>query len=383
MVSNLSQYIIYVTINSIHLYVQLSIKKFLLLLICPKKGCFLLLTFKENRNTLIVYHVVIITEGEVIMSNELIWAYHLRFGGGQSPFDVNDGGHCKKIVLPELFDIDMWKEMSQKLKDSKCCNTIIIEVANSLQFETHPEITGEGAWDKYRYAEEISRLKDMGFKVYPLLNFSAGHDDWMGIYSRMVSTPQYYTFCKDIIEEVSELFGKPELFHLGWDEECMSIQNKQRMCIIRNNDLYWHDINYTFSLAEKCGARPWIWADYVWHSKDKEKQFVENMSKEVLLSNWYYQLFNDAENDWHYGAYHGFDVLEKHGFDQLPSGSNICHEENFGLVADYCTKLIAPERLKGYMMCSWRSMCNQNKDKISSGIDDMKKTYDKYCSENK
>ena len=222
----------------------------------------------------------------------------------------------------------------------------------------------------------------MGFTVLPKLNFSAAHDKWMGIYSRMISTPQYYKFCKDIIDEVSELFGKPELFHLGMDEECHSVQTESPMCIIRGNDLLWHDINYLFDITEKAGARPWIWADHVWHTKESEKAFLENASKEALYSNWYYGDFKHTEG-YLFNSMSSYETLEKNGFDQLPAGSNcdatieFCRD-NMKLTVEKCPEIIAPERLKGFMMTSWVMTTEKGRDRNLDAVDCMREAYDAY-----
>ena len=62
-------------------------------------------------------------------------------------------------------------------------------------------------------------LRALGIEPLPKLNFSTCHDAWLGPYSRMVSTPAYYDVCRDLIDEVAELFGGPRFFHLGMDEE--------------------------------------------------------------------------------------------------------------------------------------------------------------------
>lgn len=59
--------------------------------------------------------------------------------------------------------------------------------------------------------KEVERLRAMGFEVIPKLNFSTSHDVWLGDYSRMISTPTYYRVCRDLIEEVAEVF-KPKYF---------------------------------------------------------------------------------------------------------------------------------------------------------------------------
>ena len=313
------------------------------------------------------------------MAKDFMWAHFLQFGDGMwGDYAPGDGGRC--IDNTELMlDKSSWDKIIDRLVETGAANTLVIDVGDGIQYETHPEIVRRGAWSKQRLAEEIARLRGLGFDVYPKLNFSAGHDKWMGVYSRMLSTPQYYSFCKDVIDEVAELFGNPDLFHLGMDEECLSIQQKLPITIIRNGELYWHDVNYLFSLVEAKGARPWVWADYVWHTPEREKSFLENMSHDALLSNWYYQLFNDPENDWHYPAYHAFELLDKHGYDQVPCGSNFAQEANFGLLVEHCSKYVSKEHLKGFFMAPWKKTMPVNEEFHDKGVlimADVRKKYE-------
>ena len=310
------------------------------------------------------------------MAKEKIWSYLVHLGQCMwRDYGPGDGGYCLKTE-PLKFEQPVWTEVSQKLKDDGCCNTILIDVAEGVQYESHPEIAAPGTWSKKRLSDEIDRLRSMGFKVYPKLNFATSHDKWMGIYSRMVSTPQYYTFCKDVIDEVSELFGNPELFHLGMDEECYSVQTKSPMCIIRNGDLLWHDINYLFSLVEAKGARPWIWADYVWHSQASKADFVKNMSKDVLCSNWYYGNWEHTSGFW-VDSMEGYRTLEEHGFEQLPAGGNYLDipeycEDNMKITVDKCTQIVSPDKLAGFMMTTWEMTTSDKKQRLLAAADDLK-----------
>ena len=41
------------------------------------------------------------------------------------------------------------------------------------------------------------------------------------------------------------------------------------------------------------------------------------------------------------------------GFDEIPCGSNHDTDKNFGVMVPFCDKVIAPERLKGFMTAPW------------------------------
>ena len=320
------------------------------------------------------------------MSNQFIWSYLIHLGDNMwGDYGPEYSGECIK-TRPLKCEDKAWNELTDYIKSKNCCNTILIDVGEGIKYETYPEISAPGAWSKQKLSDEISRLRSMGFKVYPKLNFSSAHDKWMGIYSRMISTPQYYKFCKDVIDEVSELFGKPELFHLGMDEECYSVQEKSPLCIIRGNDLLWHDINYLFDITEKAGARPWIWADHVWHTKESRDAFLENASKEALYSNWYYGNFEHTHG-YLFNSMSSYATLEENGFDQVPTGSN-CNEtiefcrDNMKLTVEKCPKVISPERLKGFMMTSWIMTTEKGKERNFDAVDCMSEAFEYYYKNN-
>ena len=106
----------------------------------------------------------------------------------------------------------------------------------------------------------------------------------------MVGTPEYYAVCADVIREVCEAFGYPRFIHLGMDEE-QQVEAPvltREAYIMRGEALWWHDMNFYFSEAEKHGAQPWVWSDYYWRNSES---FIKNMSRSAIQSNWFYQRF--------------------------------------------------------------------------------------------
>lgn len=63
-------------------------------------------------------HVVIITEGEVIMSNQFIWAYLLNFSHGNiDDFPPGDGGRCIND-RPLDFHVPTWNKVVDMLVET-------------------------------------------------------------------------------------------------------------------------------------------------------------------------------------------------------------------------------------------------------------------------
>ncbi len=203
-----------------------------------------------------------------------------------------------------------------------------------------------------RLRRELDRLRKLGLEPIPKLNFSACHDAWLGQYSRMVSTGAYYAVCRDLIREAAELFDRPRFFHLGMDEETPQHQRRHQYMVVRQGDLWWHDFLFLAEQVEDVGVRPWIWSDYVWHHAD---EFLARMPKSVLQSNWYY----DRSFSTKIRYVQAYLDLDKHGYDQLPTSSNLAgydwaSPDSFERTVPWCARHIPANRLFGFLQTTWR-----------------------------
>lgn len=280
---------------------------------------------------------------------ELIWANLLHLGGNM--WGDHPGAYTPCSDKLRCQD-DVWKELTDKMAAAKL-NMVVIDLGEGIQYKSHPELAVEGSWSIDKLRKELDRLRKMGLEPIPKLNFSTCHDVWLGEYARMVSTKKYYEVCADLIKEVCEIFDSPRFFHLGYDEETSGHQSTFHYVVVRQGDLWWHDFLYFVKTVEDQHVRPWIWSDYCWHHKD---EFLARMPKSVLQSNWYYSMEFDfaPENKSSNRTYvETFDVLDKAGFDQVPTGSNWSNDQNFPKLVEYCQKVISPERLKGFMQTGW------------------------------
>ena len=283
------------------------------------------------------------------MKHDMIWAYLIHLG---SNVWGDPGGTMRHTSYHETLvtEDEAWRATIDLLP-TQGINTVVIDVAEGVQYETHPELAIPGSWSKEKLKAELDHIRELGMTPIPKLNFSTCHDAWLGKYSYMVSTPEYYQVCKDVITEVFELFGKPAYFHLGMDEENLECQKKYAYCVIRHGDLWWHDAYYLFDICEKLGTRPWVWADYFW---TQGEEYVRRMPKSVLQSNWWYHA-DTSRKDGEYATWQFsyYEKLEKAGFDQVPTGSAIWNRFCNLHTMELCKEVIAPERLKGYMTAPW------------------------------
>ena len=288
---------------------------------------------------------------------KFLWSYLVHFGVNSwkdIPLETQDPNMPEKWLTRccadhVRFDEPSWQRLSAGLAKAGC-NQIIIDLAEIVVYPSHPELAVKGSWSVERLRKEIDRLRGMGFEVIPKMNFSACHDTWLKDYHRMVSTKKYYQVCEDLIKDAAEIFDHPRFFHLGYDEETASHQAKHLFAVCRQGELWWHDFLWFVKVTEKTGCRPWIWSDYIWNHKE---EFLNRMPKSVLQSNWYYGAEFDTSKMKNAYRVDTYDVLDKAGFDQVPTGSNFSCDTNFAGTVKYCDAHCKPELLKGYMMAPW------------------------------
>ena len=134
------------------------------------------------------------------------------------------------------------------------------------------------------------------------------------------------------------------------DEETAAHQRNFDMAIVRQYDLWWHDFYYLLDCVEKNNAQAWIWSDYIWNHTD---EFLAKMPKTVVQNNWYYSnKFTDLDekNEHRVRCY---DILDAHGYDQIPAGSVFSYKDNFHKLAEYSKEHISKEHLIGMMQTVW------------------------------
>ena len=140
------------------------------------------------------------------------------------------------------------------------------------------------------------------------------------------------------------LFDRPRLFHIGYDEETYGPQAQYAMVIMRQFDLWWHDLEFTCDCVRKAGCRPWMWSDMFWNKHDQ----IARLPKDVLQSNWYY------------GTAFGPDIKEaltynklaEHGLEQVPTFSNWANNESAALTVKYIREAQLP-KVAGFLMTPW------------------------------
>ena len=157
---------------------------------------------------------------------------------------------------------------------------VVFATLDGLKYQSHPEIAVENAWSREELKKELDYAKSLGLKTVPMLNFSAAHDTWMGEMAKKLSTPAYRDFCRDLIDELCQLFEEPELFHLGLDSETAQEQADHLHQVVRGDALWQADLAHLLACCRKNNARPWMFAD---RYRTGAQAFLQAVDKNVLL----------------------------------------------------------------------------------------------------
>ena len=247
------------------------------------------------------------------------------------------------------FDENLWRELSEQLKKDGC-NQIVVDVGEFMEYPSHPELAVKGSWSADRLAAEVQRLSAMGFEVVPKLNFSCCHRTWLGEYGRMVSTPKYYEVCSDLIRDTLEVFKGARFLHIGMDEEHMpTYQKYNTMLVMRQGELWWHDVLWLVKEVEKHGVRAWMWHDFL--KTNKMEEFERRMPKTVVQSPWAYQVDGTTRYEKKFWM---FQALSKAGYDTVPCSSHCCGGDyGFVKLAKWCRVNMDAEHFIGYLMAPW------------------------------
>lgn len=247
---------------------------------------------------------------------------------------------------------------------AKGYNLVIIDVGEGIAYPSHPELQVPGTWSVEKARRELDRIRSLGMTPVPKLNFSTCHDGWLKEYHRMVSTKRYYEVVADVIRDMCEIFDGPEIFHIGYDEEIPVAAEGDYLCVIRQGELWWHDLFYTVGEVERNGSRALMWSDKICTGRE---EFLKRMTKNVLLSPWYYRndfsekmmtwdaSFEPKVGSWEVQRNLGasLKVLSEAGFDILPCTSNWIFDDASEAMVAYCRNHLDPQRVKGLCTAPW------------------------------
>ncbi len=267
------------------------------------------------------------------------------------------------LYIPGVDYMDFAKRMVKYLFSPMGYNSIIMEVAGGLKFDSHPLINEKmeeavekgkrGEWPAFPHggvaegkAVEKAIVKDLvqyikgyGIEVIPEIQ-SLGHVQFMTqAYPEIAEVPEkedgevkdtraedarpatFYKHCYcpsnersyeilfDLIDEIVEVFEPKEYVHMGHDEVyeigvCKVCKHKNAA------DLFAYDINKIYDYLKKKGLKMMIWADMLQPGSKRKYQTppaIDRIPKDIVMLDfvWYFHLDKDIED---HLLGHGFKV---------------------------------------------------------------------------
>ncbi len=293
------------------------------------------------------------------MANEFMWTYliHLSNHVWDDPLSPARGPYLNPAWKDTNgTDLKVWDQVIQALGEFKF-NTLIIDVGDALQYDSHPEVSAPDAWSKDFMKQKLSEIRALGITPIPKLNFSTCHDAWLKEYGNMISTPIYYQVCADLIREVCEVFDYPKYFHLGMDEEVDRMQAYNGISVVRHTKMWVHDLHFLVAECEKHGARPMTWGGMI---KVHREAFEKEITRDIIVCTGFYGRFLHPWEKPNYkedpGSFYGPDlykIYEQLGYDQIPTCSTWSYKQNQHQMLGFAKNEMNPEQLKGIMTAPW------------------------------
>lgn len=286
------------------------------------------------------------------MDNRFMWTTLVHLGSNMWNEEGNlryrGENRSNRDASPVLrFERNVWDQYMLDLK-ANGTNTIVLDVGEALFYESHPELAVAGSWSHDRMRAELAKLRAMGFEVIPKVNFSASHDTWLKDYSRMLTTPIYHQVCKDVIDEICDVFDT-KYVHIGMDEETASHQRALDVAVIRQYDAWWKDLYHLVKCVESNNARAWVWSDYGY---DRIDEYMAKMPKTVVQNVWWYHESETLQVE-EYNAIKAIDLLDQNGYDIVPAASVWKRRDNAQILMEYAADHISDEHFYGFMQTTW------------------------------
>lgn len=318
------------------------------------------------------------------------------------------GAGWSRLGTTMTFDENVWEDMARATFDTGM-NTIFLDIHEGLHYGSHPELAVPDAWTRQRMRREIKRFKENGVTICPKLNFSTCHDSWLLQYERMVSTPEYYRVCRELIMELSDLFRDAPYFHVGLDEEDVRHARNQKYPIFRRGELLWHDIQFFLDCVRDCDKTPVMWSSLVNYEYE---DFRKNVDPEDLIIMYYYYHgvrpehwwrtdVNEENYNWYFvkGDYVGQNLeyverddpyyihfrknalksVVEDGYDAIMCVSNVYgHPHNEEDVVEMLVNEWPADKLKGIITAPWQPTIEKYHKTNVESVYRLKKAFDKY-----
>ncbi|MCC7493480.1 MAG: family 20 glycosylhydrolase [Fimbriimonadaceae bacterium] len=200
-----------------------------------------------------------------------------------------------------------WIETLARLK----YNTLMIEVNDSLRYESHPEIGLADAPSKAEMREMVAGAKALGFDVIPQVQVY-GHFNWVldkpgwadlaenpqatgrwGRWNANIRDPRYYPLVFDLYQVAIDVF-QPRIFHIGHDE--ITFQPIGVHPATRDTAphlLLVEEVTKLYAWLRAKNLQVMMWGDQLLREHHggpgNTWQAVDLLPKDIIIADWHYE----------------------------------------------------------------------------------------------
>lgn len=233
----------------------------------------------------------------------------------ESPLIRNRMIHFCVFPDTELWEIKKFIRLSGALKYSH----IVLEFWGMIRFDCLSELSWAHAFSKDEIRPLIKEANDLGMEVIPMFNHWGHASGSRLMHGKHVVLDQNISLARlfdydgwcwkiesgevralqaKIREELTELCGEGEYFHIGCDEAYGFTFTKEEM------DKFTGFSNYTAEELKKTGRKPIMWADMLisrhedYNKNNRyntaaltvsdEEYMLKNVSRDIVMADWQY-----------------------------------------------------------------------------------------------
>jgi hypothetical protein len=193
-------------------------------------------------------------------------------------------------------------------------NTLMIQIADGVKFNTMAKIARADAWTKGQFSDVVSYARGNGLDVVPVLKLLTHQEKLLKnkypqlMYNRVTYDPrkeETYQVVLPMVDEVISLI-KPRAVHIGHDEVAGHSPKSRAQWLAPGEkmlppELFLKDVLRLYSYLSGKGLETWMWGDMLLG----KAEFPVMPAKQLHGVNGYAALFNEIPQDivicdWHY-----------------------------------------------------------------------------------
>lgn len=224
------------------------------------------------------------------------------------------GMHLRLISNPDEVFIKKELDVMSRLG----FNFAVFEIGGHFESSTHPECCIKPSWTKAQIKNLVSYAKSRGIVPVPGIN-SIGHlgsgplicpimgmeDGKKAPVVSNLADPDFYRIYFEMMDELSDLFGNPEYFHIGTDEFAHSdgVQLLEGASEKKGHEYYAEFLERVNQHLAPKGIRPVIWHDMLaddnkYNDRTDEKnepangrltfKAFDSMPRSTIINYWCY-----------------------------------------------------------------------------------------------